>query len=109
MDESKNCPSNSKLQVHFVVVKSDAIATAELGQDVHEAIKSLHLSRHRWDSLCTKGFEHGRDYFHPSHISPLSLPSPSCSLQGNDLVVRYVGMFLVLEAEGLDGLAKPDL
>ena len=28
------------------LVESDAIATAEVGQDVHEAIKSLHLSRH---------------------------------------------------------------
>ena len=55
------------------------------------------------------GFEHGGDHFHPSHISPSSLPSPSCGLQWDNLVVSHVGVFLVLEAKGRDGLSEPDL
>ena len=36
--------------------------------------KFPHLSLNLWRGLCTKGFEHGRDFPNPSHISPVNPP-----------------------------------
>ena len=83
------------------LVESDAIATAELGQDVHEAIKSLISPVITGIAFVQRGLSTGGIIF----IPPISLPylsrHPHAAFKGTFSLFYYSAFFTACPVTGL--------